>query len=282
MASILPQLLHDLEAEGQALDDLVADLDEEQWATMTPAEPWTVADTIGHLLWTDRVAVVATTEPARFQQFIGDMFAELDSDDPVSVAAQETAAIPHDRLLSEWRALRGVLADALREVPDGTKLPWFGPPMSPASMATARLMETWAHGQDVADALGVQRPPTPRLRHVAHLAVRTRGFAYVANDLDPPTAAVRVELDAPDGTTWTFGPDDAEQTVIGSALHFCLLAVQRVHRADTDLVATGPDADQWLDIIQAFAGPPGPGRAPKDATRSAPGGATRSASGDAT
>jgi uncharacterized protein (TIGR03084 family) len=148
-------------------------------------------------------------------------------------------------------------------VPDGTKLPWFGPPMSPASMATARLMETWAHGQDVADALGVQRTPTARLRHVAHLAVRTRGFAHVVNDLDPPTADVRVELLAPDGGTWTFGPEDAEQTVTGTALDFCLVAVQRVHRDDTDLVANGPEADQWLDVIQAFAGPPGEKRAPR-------------------
>ncbi len=266
MASILPQLLRDLEAEGQALDDLVADLDDAQWQTPTPAEPWTVADTIGHLLWTDRVSVVAATEPERFQSFIGEMFAAFDSDDPVGAAAQEAAAVPHERLLSEWRTLREVLVDALRRVPDGTKLPWFGPPMSAASMATARLMETWAHGQDVADALGVERTPTQRLRHVAHLAVRTRGFAYVANDLDPSTADVRVELTAPDGTTtWTFGPEDAQQRVTGSALDFCLLAVQRVHRDDTDLVATGPDADQWLDVIQAFAGPPGPGRAPKDA-----------------
>lgn len=263
MSSILPQLLHDLEAEGQALEDLVADLDAEQWRTPTPAEPWTVADTIGHLLWTDRVSVVAATEPERFQQFVAQHFSDL-GDDPVTAAAQQAAAIPHDQLLSEWRTLRGVLADALARVPDGTKLPWFGPPMSPASMATARLMETWAHGRDVADALGVERTPTLRLRHVAHLAVRTRDFAHVANDLDPPEVDIRVVLDAPDCTTWTFGPPEAEQRVTGSALDFCLLAVQRIHRDDTDLVATGPDADRWLEVIQAFAGPPGDKRAPKD------------------
>ena len=264
MGSILPQLLDDLEAEGQALDDLVAALDDEQWAAVTPAEPWTVADTIGHLLWTDRVAVVAATEPERFQAFLTEHFRDA-GDDPVTELAQEAGAMPNDRLLAEWRALREVLADALRRVPDGTKLPWFGPPMSAASMATARLMETWAHGQDVADALGLERPPTARLRHVAHLAVRTRGFAYAAHDLDPPEADIRVELVAPGGGTWTYGPEDAAQTVTGSALDFCLLAVQRIHRADTDLSTTGPDADQWLDVIQAFAGPPGEKREPKDA-----------------
>ena len=49
-------------------------------------------------------------------------------------------------------------------------------------MATARLMETFAHGRDVADALGAHaRAATARLRHVCHLGVRTRGFAYLIN-----------------------------------------------------------------------------------------------------
>ena len=264
VSSILPQLLHDLAAEGDALDALVADLDEQGWRTPTPAEPWTVADTIGHLLWTDRVSVVAATEPERFESFVTAHFGDL-GDDPITASAQQAAAVGTTRLLSEWRALRRTLNDALAAVPEGSKLPWFGPPMSPASMATARLMETWAHGQDVADALGVERPPSLRLRHVAHLAVRTRGFAYTMHGLEPPTAEVRVELDAPDGTTWAFGPEDAEQRVTGSAHDFCLLAVQRVHRDDTDLVATGTDADRWLDVIQAFAGPPGEKRAPRHA-----------------
>jgi uncharacterized protein (TIGR03084 family) len=264
VADILPQLLHDLEAEGAALDELVAGLDAQGWHTPTPAEPWTVADVIGHLVWTDRVSLVAATEPDRFGQFVEEHFGDL-GEDAITASAQQAADVPHDQLLSDWRGLRTAVVDALRDVPEGRKLPWFGPPMSAASMATARLMETWAHGRDVADALGVERTPTLRLRHVAHLAVRTRGFAYQMHDLEPPHSEVRVELDAPDGTTWSFGPPDADQRVTGSAHDFCLLAVQRVHRKDTDLVAEGEDADQWLDVIQAFAGPPGDKRAPQDA-----------------
>lgn len=262
VSSILPQLLEDLEAEGRALDDLVADLDPDGWQAMTPAEPWTVADTIGHLLWTDRVSVVAATEPERFEDFVAEHFSDL-GDDSITELAQQAGSVPRDRLLDEWRASRATLNEALLEVPDGTKLPWFGPPMAPASMATARLMETWAHGRDVADALGVRRTPTSRLRHVAHLAVRTRGFAYAMHDREPPEADVRVELAAPDGSTWAFGPEGADQRVTGSALDFCLLAVQRIHRDDTDLVATGPAADEWLDVIQVFAGPPGDKRPPR-------------------
>ena len=127
-------------------------------------------------------------------------------------------------------------------------------------MATARLMETWAHGQDVADALGVDRPATARLRNVAHIGVRTRDFAYAIRGLTPPAEPFRVELTAPDGSAWTWGPDDAAQRVNGPALDFCLLVTQRRHRDELALRATGPDADTWLEIAQAFAGAPGPGR----------------------
>jgi uncharacterized protein (TIGR03084 family) len=140
-------------------------------------------------------------------------------------------------------------------------MPWFGPPMSPASMVTARFMETWAHALDVYGALGMNPEPTDRIRNVAHLGIRTRDFAFGVHELEPPTEEFRVELTAPSGEPWIWGPDDAKQRVAGSAYEFCLLVTQRIHRDDTDLVAEGSDAQKWLTIAQAFAGPPGDGRA---------------------
>jgi uncharacterized protein (TIGR03084 family) len=134
--------------------------------------------------------------------------------------------------------------------------------MSVASLATARLMETWAHGQDVVDALAISRVPTDRLRHVAHLGVRTRDFAFTINDRTPPAEPFRVELASPSGDVWTWGPAGAAGRVTGPALDFCLRVTQRRHRDDLALVAVGAEADTWLDIAQAFAGPPGPGRPP--------------------
>jgi uncharacterized protein (TIGR03084 family) len=125
---------------------------------------------------------------------------------------------------------------------------------------TARFMETWAHALDVYDALGIAHDPTDRMRHVAHLGIRTRGFAFTAHELEPPAEELRVELVAPSGELWSWGPEDAEQRLSGSAYDFCRLVTQRVHRDDTDLVATGPDAETWLGIAQAFAGPAGGGR----------------------
>ena len=127
-------------------------------------------------------------------------------------------------------------------------------------MATARLMETWAHGLDVADTLGITRPATARLRSIAHIGVRTRDFAFALHGLTPPAEPFRVELRAPDGSTWTWGPDDAAQRVTGSAEDFCMLVTQRRPRAALDVQVVGDDAEKWLPIAQAFAGPPGPGR----------------------
>ena len=142
------------------------------------------------------------------------------------------------------------------------RLPWFGPDMGVASSVTARLMETWAHGQDIADTLGAERSPTARLRHVAHIGIRALPYSYTVNGLPVPDQPIRVELTAPDGELWMWGPPGAPDRVTGSALDFCLAVTQRRHLADTSLVVTGPVAGQWMAIAQAFAGPAGPGRSP--------------------
>lgn len=254
----LQSILADLRAEGDELDALVAPLPAERWAEPTPAVGWTIAHQIGHLLWTDRVALTAVTDEARFAEVLA--AAAADPTGFVDTGAEELAATPPAELLVDWRATRGLLHDELSTVPDGRKLPWFGPPMSAASMATARLMETWAHGLDVADTLGVQRPATARLRSIAHIGVRTRDYAFVVNGLTPPTEPFFVELRAPDGSTWTWGAPDAAQQVTGSAEDFCALVTQRRPLSALDIAAQGEDARRWLGIAQAFAGPPGPGR----------------------
>ncbi|WP_067720566.1 TIGR03084 family metal-binding protein [Nocardia yamanashiensis] len=254
----LEALLADFTAECEELDGLIADLPAAEWNRDTPAAGWTIAHQIGHLTWTDRVAVIAATDAEEFaaqvQAALPKMLTFVDE------AAEEEAKKPAAELLADWRRDRIALVEALRAVPAGTKLPWFGPPMSAASMVTARLMETWAHGQDVADALGVPREPTARLRNIAHLGVRTRNFAYLTHGKDVPAEDFRIELTAPDGTVWSWGPEDTAQRISGPALDFCLLVTQRRHLGDLALTVTGDEAAEWLGLAQAFAGPPGTGR----------------------
>ncbi|NBE81209.1 TIGR03084 family metal-binding protein [Micromonospora rubida] len=255
---LLTDLLTDLTDESGELDALVGPLPSGDWARPTPAPGWTIAHQVAHLAWTDHVALLAATDPGAF-------FASVTSaPDPTRLVddGAEQFLAPPAELLARWRAGRAALVEALAAVPAGEKLPWYGTRMSATSMATARIMETWAHGEDVADTLGVTRAPTARLRHVAHLGFRTLGHGFAAHGRAVPTAPVRLELAAPGGDTWAHGPADAADRVTGPARDFCLLVTQRRHRADLTLVAAGPVADEWLDVAQAFAGPPGAGREP--------------------
>lgn len=254
-------VIDDLHAESAELDLLVAELTPQQWLLPTPAAGWTVAHQIAHLAWTDRNARLAMTDQAAFSREVEKALAE--PGDFVDNGAEEGVRRPPARLLGGWRAEREALEGVLRAAPPGARFPWYGPPMSTASMATARLMETWAHGLDVAAALGVTPAPTDRLRHIARLGIRTRDFAFGLHGMVPPFEEFRVELVSPSGELWTYGPEDADGKVTGPALDFCLLVTQRAHRSDLALLAEGEDAERWLGVAQAFAGPPGVGREPK-------------------
>lgn len=259
MATDLEPLLDDLRAE-QA--DLVTVVEAADLELATPAEGWSVRDAVAHLVGTDVEAARAASEPQAFLESLDEVARDIEG----FLTGQLTARrhLSREQLVGQWQAAFGTLLSAVAAVPAGTKIPWYGPPMSPASFVTARLMEYWAHGQDVADAVGVRRAPTARLRHIAHLGVRTRGFALVNRGLEPSTVPVEVVLTAPDGDVWTWGEAGAAERIEGTAEDFCLLVTQRRHRRDLDLVATGAAADAWLDLAQCFAGPPGPGRPPME------------------
>ena len=261
MTDLLDEVLADLDVEGDRLEKLLVALDEDGWRRPTPAPGWDVATQVAHLAWTDEAALAAATDKARWDELVLEALA--DPEEYVDRTALEGGAVPPAELLERWRTARSRLAAALREYPAGQRMPWYGPPMSATSMATARFMETWAHSLDVHEALGADPEVSDRIRHVAHLGVRTRDWSFTVRGLEPPSEEFRVELSAPGGDRWEWGPEDAAQSVRGSAYDFCLLVTQRVHRDDTDLVAEGPDATAWLVIAQAFAGPPGRGREPR-------------------
>lgn len=264
MGVSMRQVLDDLLAETHVLWDLVAGLDDAGLATPTPAVGWTIRDQLTHLAYFDETATRAAVDPDAFRREADALMAG-GMDFPDRIAA-EHAGLPADEVRSWLARARKEFVAVFRALDPKTRLPWYGPGMSALSSATARLMETWAHGQDVADALGRHREPTDRLRHIAHLGVRTVGFSFTLNGRPAPAVPIRVELDAPSGARWTWGPDDAADRVTGTALDFCLVVTQRRHVEDTALVVAGPVATEWIPLAQTFAGAPGAGRAPGFAT----------------
>lgn len=251
----LRELAADLAAEHESLDALVAGLDDAGWDRPTPAEGWSVRDQISHLAAVDGWTAQAAGDPAAFTAWMASLRA--DADEVVNEPVRAARGMPGAEVLAWWRTERGRLSGVLAGIDPAARVPWFGPPMSVPSLVTARLMETWAHGEDVAAALGVARLPTARLRHVAHLGVRTRGYAYAMRGLAPPAGDVRVELDGPGGEGWVWGDEAAADRVRGPVLDFCLVVTRRRHPDDTALAAEGAGAAEWLTIAQAFAGPAG-------------------------
>ncbi len=255
-------LADDLVAESAVLRELLAPLSEPDWRRDTPAAGWTIADTVSHLAYFDDVAVQSATEPDRFRAELERAGGSVDPDELVARDRHLSGA----EMLAWFDDARARLVAAFRPLDPSLRVPWFGPPMSAASSLTARVMETWAHGQDVADTVGVTREPTDRLRHVAHIGVGARAFSYTVHGLEAPTEPVRVELRAPDGALWTWGPEEAPDRVSGPALDFCLAVTQRRHRDDTALVIVGPVATEWMSVAQSFAGSAGTGRRPGEFT----------------
>jgi uncharacterized protein (TIGR03084 family) len=258
MPVAMAALVADLAAESVDLTRMLVPLAPADWELPTPAAGWAIRDQVSHLAFFDQAATLAATDPERFRREAAQLVSG--GGDFTEVIARDHRHLPAADLLEWLTTAREEYLATFAQLAPSTRLPWYGPPMSAASSVTARLMETWAHGQDVADALGVHRPATGRLRNIAHLGVVTMGFSFTVRGEPVPTAPVRVELAAPDGTTWSWGAPEAADSVRGDALDFCLLVTQRRHLADTGLRATGPVAVAWLDLAQAFAGPPGPGR----------------------
>jgi uncharacterized protein (TIGR03084 family) len=256
----LDEALADLAAEGDDLEALLAGLDPQQWQLPTPSPGWTVAHQVGHLAASDDFTVSAVRDPAAYAARTTEYAADFES--AMDASAARYAAVPPGELLETWRTGRAAVISALASVPPGERVPWVVVPLSPATVATTRLMELVGHGQDIRDAVGARWTPADRIRPVAWLGVRTRDFAMANSGLAPPAENFRVELTAPSGTVWSWGPEDAVQRVTGPAADFCLLVTRRRHRADLALRAEGKEADAWLDVAQAYAGPPSAGRQP--------------------
>ncbi len=247
----------DLKEEYESLDAVVAKLSSDGWMIVTPFFSWTIKEQISHLAYFDKAAGLSILGSEPFEHHLNELLEHAGTHDEVfAYANSHGMAMDETELLDGWRRERRRLISSYETLDPGQKLPWYGPPMSARSSATARLMETWAHGQDIVDALGVKRKATSRLKHIVHLGFSTFTWSFMNRGLTVPAMKPALRLEGPDGEIWNYGTANAENTVTGSALDFCLVVTQRRHVTDTRLVIQGDIASSWLAIAQAFAGPP--------------------------
>lgn len=257
--STAPAVYTDLIAEGEAIDQIVTQLEPGDWSRQTPAVGWTIAHQVAHLASVCRLAEAAAASPEAFAKHAAGASADFDA--AVHALLVPYLAYPPADLLAQWRGARAAASEALGALAPERMVPWLARPLPAGVLASAGLMELFAHGQDIADTVGAERHYTDRIWHVVAFAVRTWDFGYLARGLTAPEQEFRFELISPTGRPWDFGPEDG-QRITGPAVDFCQLATRRRHRDDLALVAAGADADYWLDIAQAYRGSPGPGRAP--------------------
>ena len=259
--SDLESLARDLADEQASLDAMVAELDESHWRRDTPARGWTIADQIAHLAFFDAASAQAIADPEAFATARDELVRAAFAEGVDEFTLHAFREMPPELVLTRWRANRATLDAAARGLSPETRLPWYGPDMSGRSFLTARLMETWAHGVDVADALEVDLTGSARLAHIVRLGVITRDWSYRVRAETPPEVSIAVRVDGVDAT-YEHGPHDADEVITGPALDFCLVVTQRRHLDDTALV-TGEWGRHWMLRAQAFAGGPTTGPAPR-------------------
>jgi uncharacterized protein (TIGR03084 family) len=253
---MLPQVA-DFRAEAEALDALLSTLADDDWNRVTLFKSWTINDVVQHLHDGDLRSAAATAGREAFER---DRAAILSLRASGMSRLEETRRrlgdLSGQPLRERWYAQMTALCDVLAALPADTRLPWFGPDMGVRMFATARQMETWAHGQEIFDVLGVPRAPTDRLRNIAEIGVRTYGWTFTNRGLPLPGPAPFVRLVAPSGAVWTWNDVSADNRVEGTALDFCQVVTQVRNIADTSLHVVGAPAHAWMRIAQCFAGPP--------------------------
>lgn len=257
------QQAEDFRAESAALYQLLQETDAPRFAEPTQFKDWSINTVLQHLHFWNQMANYQLTDEARLTQTLAAIAKTTGGMRAVEAAHFEGLA--GDALLQNWWQGVQATADVFATCDPKARLKWAGPDMSARSSITARLMETWAHGQEVYDHLGVVRVNEDRIQNIVVLGVNTYGWTYKTRGQTPPGPMPFLELIAPSGAVWTYGEETemATSRICGPAEAFCQVVTQTRNIADTSLELTGPVAADWMSKAQCFAGaahaPPLPG-----------------------
>jgi uncharacterized protein (TIGR03084 family) len=247
----------DFRAEANELHGLLATLDDKDWDGATLFKAWTINDIVQHLHDSDLMAAASVAGPEPFTRLRTQIQAARDTGmSRVQEARHRLGDLTGRRLLERWHATMTDLCDRLSALPPNARLTWYGPDMGVRMFATARQMETWAHGQAIYDLMGATRQPTDRLRNIAEIGVRTYGWTFINRNRPVPGPAPHVRLAGPSGATWEWNDPAPDNSVHGDAMDFCQVVTQVRNIDDTGLQVTGEPARAWMGLAQCFAGPP--------------------------
>jgi len=249
--------------ESLALAAIVEPLDEAHLKQVTQFKNWTIEDVIGHLYMFTRAAALTLRNTEDFQAFFRPIAADLQKGKSLLETQHDWLGDTGGRVLvTLWREGFEETAEAYSTADPKARLAWAGPDMSARSCITARQMETWAHGQEIFDCLGLERVDTDRIRNIAHLGISTYGWTFVNRRMEVPEPMPYVRLDAPSGAVWEWNDSQNDNMVSGSATEFCQVVTQTRNVADTSIRTVGEAAKSWMENAQCFAGPPHPPPAP--------------------
>lgn len=239
--------------ESKALHALLAEQPNAAFELVTQFKSWTINDVIRHLHYWNWMAWLQLNDEALLVSQMEEI-AKAGSMRPVERGHVE--GVGGQALLAIWKAQAEATADAFDKAEPKARLKWAGPDMSARSSITARLMETWAHGQEVYDRLGVKRVEADRIRNIVVLGINTFGWTFRNRKLDVPDPMPFVRLTAPSGDVWTYGDDSTPDRIEGHAEEFCQVVTQTRNIGDTQLKVTGDTAKTWMAYAQCFAGKP--------------------------
>jgi uncharacterized protein (TIGR03084 family) len=239
--------------ETKALYSLIEDLSDDDFGRPTQFKGWTINMVLRHLHVWNNAAGLSLTDSDAFSTFLKSMASGIGRGTLSSVEESYLAGLSGEVLRDAWIADAGTLAEQFAKADPLARLPWVGPEMSARSSITARLMESWAHGQAVYDLLGVERKDSDRIGNIVRLGVNTYSWTFLNRREELPGSMPKLALAAPSGALWTYGEGDGQ--ISGSATEFCQVITQTRNIADTTLLVEGDVARRWMAIAQCFAGP---------------------------
>jgi len=250
------QQVVDFLAESDSLCELISGLEDDDFRQITQFKGWAINDVISHLHFWNRAADLALASPQAFQQFMTKVMASVQQGQLREFEQEWLNGLQGCALRDRWQEFYREMCQRFGEADPKSRMKWAGPDMSVRSGITARLMETWAHGQAVYDVLGVERVDTDSIKNIVVLGINTFSWTFKNRELPVPEKSPELQLTAPSGDTWVFNESNSIDCIKGTATEFCQIVTQVRNVLDTNLIVLGDTAKQWMELAQCFAGPP--------------------------